>query len=526
MRKLASLILAVVMVLSMTVAAFAEETNYTITVQHKSDTNVSLAGNTYYAYKLFDVTYDTDRKAYAYTVAPEFERFTYSGASGKELIGYVEKLGENSDELNAFAQSVLDYIIDKNTDVDNDNNIAPILPKNHATVPEGENSVDINVGEPGYYLVAGSATADGEQTITAACALSTAAPNTTINVKADAPKLEKKIIENDVPVDANNAAIGDTVHYQINSKVPNMTGYEKYYFVVNDTLSAGLTFDGIMADEIVEYPGLEVKIGNTNKTIGVDYTVEASKNENGTTSIKIIFKNFVQYKDQVGADIVIDYTAVINENAVIGSEGNDNVAKLEYSNNPNVKPGGDPDNPDKPGPDDPKGETPEDRVITYVTGVEIIKVDGANGDRLVGAEFTINGEKVNKIKVIQDVFEESEDGTYYKLKDGTYTETAPTNDTLDHYESETTYKKVSKPVVVEKVENVGVRGTVDNNGVLHFDGLAAGEYTITEVVAPNGYNLLKSRLLLQLVVRCQKKLPKKTIKQVGVILLLTMTDQQ
>ena len=496
MRKLASLILAVVMVLSMTVAAFAEETNYTITVQHKSDTNVSLAGNTYYAYKLFDVTYDTDRKAYAYTVAPEFERFTYSGASGKELIGYVEKLGENSDELNAFAQSVLDYIIDKNTDVDNDNNIAPILPKNHATVPEGENSVDINVGEPGYYLVAGSATADGEQTITAACALSTAAPNTTINVKADAPKLEKKIIENDVPVDANNAAIGDTVHYQINSKVPNMTGYEKYYFVVNDTLSAGLTFDGIMADEIVEYPGLEVKIGNTNKTIGVDYTVEASKNENGTTSIKIIFKNFVQYKDQVGADIVIDYTAVINENAVIGSEGNDNVAKLEYSNNPNVKPGGDPDNPDKPGPDDPKGETPEDRVITYVTGVEIIKVDATNGDRLVGAEFTINGEKVNKIKVIQDVFEESEDGTYYKLKDGTYTETAPTNDTLDHYESETTYKKVSKPVVVEKVENVGVRGTVDNNGVLHFDGLAAGEYTITEVVAPNGYNLLEEPIII------------------------------
>ena len=497
MRKLASLILAVVMVLSMTVAAFAEETNYTITVQHKSDTNVSLAGNTYYAYKLFDVTYDTDRKAYAYTVAPEFERFTYSGASGKELIGYVEKLGENSDELNAFAQSVLDYIIDKNTDVDNDNNIAPILPKNHATVPEGENSVDINVGEPGYYLVAGSATADGEQTITAACALSTAAPNTTINVKADAPKLEKKIIENDVPVDANNAAIGDTVHYQINSKVPNMTGYEKYYFVVNDTLSAGLTFDGIMADEIVEYPGLEVKIGNTNKTIGVDYTVEASKNENGTTSIKIIFKNFVQYKDQVGADIVIDYTAVINENAVIGSEGNDNVAKLEYSNNPNVTPNGDPENPDKPGPDDPKGETPEDRVITYVTGVEIIKVDATNGDRLVGAEFTINGEKVNKIKVIQDVFEESEDGTYYKLKDGTYTETAPTNDTLDHYESETTYKKVSKPVVVEKVENVGVRGTVDNNGVLHFDGLAAGEYTITEVVAPNGYNLLEDPIHLR-----------------------------
>ena len=54
MKKLASLILAVVMVLSMTVAAFAEETNYTITVKHQSGTNVSLVGNTYKAYKLFD----------------------------------------------------------------------------------------------------------------------------------------------------------------------------------------------------------------------------------------------------------------------------------------------------------------------------------------------------------------------------------------------------------------------------------------------------------------------------------------
>lgn len=481
MKKLASLILAVIMVLSMTIAAFADE-QYTITVQPQDKTNVSLAGNTYYAYKVFDVTYDTERKAYAYTVAEEFINFEYDGKSGKELISFVESMKDNSDALNAFAESALIYA--------KSNKINCIAKK-----AETE-SVTIDVKEPGYYLVAGSATAEGDQTVIAACALSTVAPSTTVNVKADAPSLEKKIIENDKPVDANNAAIGDTVHYQITSKVPNMTGYEKYYFVVNDTLSAGLTFDGIMADEIVEYPGLEVKIGNTNKTIGVDYTVEASKNENGTTSIKIIFKNFVQYKDQVGADIVIDYTAVINENAVIGSEGNDNVAKLEYSNNPNVTPNGDPENPDKPGPDDPKGETPEDRVITYVTGVEIIKVDATNGDRLVGAEFTINGEKVNKIKVIQDVFEESEDGTYYKLKDGTYTETAPTNDTLDHYESETTYKKVSKPVVVEKVENVGVRGTVDNNGVLHFDGLAAGEYTITEVVAPNGYNLLEEPIII------------------------------
>lgn len=253
-----------------------------------------------------------------------------------------------------------------------------------------------------------------------------------------------------------------------------------------------------MADEIVEYPGLEVKIGNTNKTIGVDYTVEASKNENGTTSIKIIFKNFVQYKDQVGADIVIDYTAVINENAVIGSEGNDNVAKLEYSNNPNVTPDGDPENPDKPGPDDPKGETPEDRVITYVTGIELIKIDGANKDRLVGAEFEISGEKINKVKVLTGSFVEDADGTYYKLKDGSFTIEEASEETKDKYEStEIKYTKTEIAEVIETTEEVSAKGTVGEDGVLRFDGLAAGEYTIKEIVAPNGYNLLEDPIRLR-----------------------------
>ena len=486
MKKLASLILTVVMVLSMTVAAFAEETNYTITVKHQSGTNVSLAGNTYKAYKLFDVTYNTERDAYAYTIASEFENFSYSRVRGEDLIEYVAGLGNNSEELNAFAQSVFSYITENN-----------IAFKASEKVAEGADSVVLNVGEPGYYLVSGTATTENGESVIAACALNTAAPNTEVNVKADAPSLEKKIIENDKAVDANNAAIGDTVHYQITSKVPNMTGYEKYYFVVNDTLSAGLTFDGIMADEIVEYP-VQVKIGDADKTMGVDYTVEVSKNADGTTSMAIIFKNFVQYKEQVGADIVIDYTAVINENAVIGSEGNDNVAKLEYSNNPNVTPDGDPENPDKPGPDDPKGETPEDRVITYVTGIELIKIDGANKDRLVGAEFEISGEKINKVKVLTGSFVEDTDGTYYKLKDGSFTTEEASEETKDKYEStEIKYTKTEIAEVIETTEEVSAKGTVGEDGVLRFDGLAAGEYTIKEIVAPNGYNLLEDPIRLR-----------------------------
>ena len=475
MKKLASLILAVVMVLSMTVAAFAEETNYTITVKHQSGTNVSLAGNTYKAYKLFDVTYNTERDAYAYTIAPEFENFSYSRVRGEDLIEYVAGLGNNSEELNALAQSVFSYITENN-----------IAFKASEKVAEGADSVVLNVGEPGYYLVSGTATTENGESVIAACALNTAAPNTEVNVTADAPSLEKKIMENDKAVDANNAAIGDTVHYQLTSKVPNMTGYEKYYFVVNDTLSAGLTFGEINKNSV------QVKIGNANKTMDDDYTVEVSKNADGTTSMAIIFKNFVQYKDQVGADIVIDYTAVINENAVIGSEGNYTVAKLEYSNNPNVTPNGDPENPDKPGPDDPKGETPEDRVITYVTGIELIKVDGNDGDRLVGAEFEIKGDKINKVKVIKETFEEDTNGKYYKLTDGTFTIDEPAEENDDKYESTTVkYKKTQVVEWNETTETVSATGIVGTDGVLRFDGLAEGTYTITEVVAPNGYNLLE-----------------------------------
>ena len=74
----------------------------------------------------------------------------------------------------------------------------------------------------------------------------------------------------------------------------------------------------------------------------------------------------------------------------------------------------------------------------------------------------------------------------------TYTITAPTEDTADSYDStETKYEKVT---VVDKTTvpaEINATAYVNANGVLTFEGLAAGEYTITELVAPSGYNLLK-----------------------------------
>ena len=258
MKKLLSMLLAVVMVLAMAAPSFAanenssnlssETTNFSITVAPQSD-KVSIEGKTFYAYKLFNVTYNLTNNAYSYTINSDlFGNFSYKGNSGEALVDYIAK-AKQAEELNAVAEAALHYLEDKLQEGENISKFSA----GSATVQEGENSAIINLTEAGYYLVSGSAKAsNGGQEITAACALTTTNPNASVNVKADAPTLEKKIVETETNtetnestehlVDANNASVGEDVTYEIKSNVPAMTGYEKYYFIVHDTLSKGLTY--------------------------------------------------------------------------------------------------------------------------------------------------------------------------------------------------------------------------------------------------------------------------------------------
>ncbi len=108
-------------------------------------------------------------------------------------------------------------------------------------------------------------------------------------------------------------------------------------------------------------------------------------------------------------------------------------------------------------------------------------------------------------------FEVAADGTYYKLKDGTYTTTDPIENTVsggdaipgtgteDLYESTTIkYEKVPYNTVETKAEEYKVTAIVDENGKVKFEGLGAGMYTITELKAPNGYNLLKNPITVKI----------------------------
>ena len=298
----------------------------------------------------------------------------------------------------------------------------------------------------------------------------------TVNPKADHPTVDKKIgTDISTGVAANEATIGDKVPFVIASKVPQMQGYTKYFFVLNDSMTAGLTYNKDVA----------IKIGTT--TLAADaYDVTYDDTAN---TMKIVIKNFIQYKSEAGKDIVVTYSATLNEKADLSTDkGNKNTVKLTYSNNPNVDYKGD----NEPDTTDPVGVTPEHVTVTYSTKLQLTKVDGADHNvKLEGVEFQITGTSIKTAVSKGDYFKQDAAGTYYQLKDGTFTETAFTPETESKYVSTSVkYAKVTDTTEQTKMQKVTASGTTDANGLITFEGLGAGTYYITELKTLGGYNLL------------------------------------
>ena len=353
----------------------------------------------------------------------------------------------------------------------------------------------------------------------------------------DTDTLGKDEGTNEIGKDNDNVSIGDTVNYKIEAKVPDNADKFKpgtFFFVITDKLSEGLTFtEG----------SIEVYDGETKLTENTNYSVQYNVNNN---TFEIGLVNAASYK---GKTITVKYAAVLNEGAVIGDTGNPNTSTVKFSNDPNKEYDGSPEDENHPGfPDStkdvPTGETPESETITYSTGIEILKVD-ENGEPLTGATFQIAGQSAKKVVTKTENFVvDNEKGTYYKLKDGTYTMTAPTNENTmiaaetgatkgyvedaaasgegvitvggktyrpyrpaddagkqvyilkegskDAYADSNKYTKtVTQKTVDSDVTDHKMSEAVDANGLVRFDGLGAGEYTISETVTPNGYNTIE-----------------------------------
>ena len=339
-----------------------------------------------------------------------------------------------------------------------------------ATANTSGDVATMSVTEGGYYLIKDKdgTLANGEGAYTEF--MLKIVNNVDVTAKADAPSLDK-VINVGSGVNANTASIGDSVPFKITSTVPDMTGYQNYFFVVNDTLSKGLTYNEDLAISIDGYSGTVSK--------DVQVTTDATG-----TKLSIALTDFYnQYKNLAGKTIELTYSATLNQDAVVGSAGNPNTASLTFSNNPNKDTTG-----DRPSPEDPVGKTPDKTTKTYTTEIKLVKVDGKDDTQfLKGAKFQIVGTGLNIVVINNEIYRKSATGTYYMLKDGSFTTTEPSPENKG---SEDTFEKVT--VVTKDTSNTDINSIVytDNNGEAYFKGLKPGTYTITELEAPEGYNKL------------------------------------
>ena len=500
MKKLVSkfmaVLMAMTMILSMSMTAFAAEVpKGTLTV------NNTVEGKTLDLYQIFTATKSGDNVAYTLNSAYEgFFQSKIEGAStltgealSEKAYAYVkEQVGTNggADTAKTFAKDMLGWILDSN------NNITAT--KEVTTTATSTVVSDLAYG---YYLVypkgaTDTSTAPGNQTYTSAASLvSITAETATINMKSNYPTVDKKLVSTQTPGNnsitvngilnpswesihqgvlgeddendfedgiaphggtdekkAGNFGIGDTVTYQLTSKVPDMKGYNSYTFKFTDTLSKGLDLKAI----------LSVKVGNTElkagKTGNNTYLPTYTTNDNGTHTLTISFNDFYNnFKNRTGETITVVYTATLNKDAVIGMNPNTNKAVVEYSNDPKS---------------DGTGKSEPSIVDVHTFDFTIYKyyktTTGATETKnpLAGAEF--------------ELYKANEAG-----------DAADTNAKINIVDET---KGVYRQATPEEA-NAGFTSAKivsDADGKVLVKGLEAGTYYLRETKAPEGYNKLLS----------------------------------
>ena len=404
-RKLTSLLLALVMVFALAVTVAAEEGTTAPTGSITVDNPIE--GQNYTAYKIFDVVYDGAKKNYSYTIKDTSE--WYQTVSGYTTGLTLTKVGDTTSNTyvvtttDAFSPAAFADALKKALDADS-------TAFNGTSLTRNGTQATATVNELGYYFVT--------STNGALCNLTTTNPHITIHDKNDMP-FEKTAPETSVEV-------GQTVNYTITGKVPDYTGFDEYTYLVTDTMSEGLTFK----------KDVKVTVDGTDVTAACTPTYNVEKNANKFT-VSIPVKSY-----PIGKEILVTYSAVVNENAVAVVSTNE--AKLTYSNNPTTG--------------ETKDSQPQKKEV-YSAKIVIDKFETGKQDtvKLEGAEFVLYKE---------ETIENTKTTRYYKWND--------------------TDKKVEW--VTTQADATTVK--TDNKGAASFKGLADGTYQLVETKAPAGYNQL------------------------------------
>ena len=386
------------MILGLNTVAFAAEGTNTV---HVNTGAYDVSNVTFNAYRVFDVT--KSGANYGYVMTAKFVEFfnNNSCTTDDAAYKYVDK------NQGTIADNLKKYITDNGIQAD-------------VSVKAAEGRTTFSNLADGYYIIVPSGDTFSPNLVTVA-----ETETKTVNLKGKEPTAEKKV-ENQ---DWASAQVGKKVTFKVTSQVPDMTGKSEYHFKLKDKLSKGLTMTA--ADFV------SVTIGN--ETLGKDkYEVKlTSNNQDGTTELEVTIKEFINYSEKAGENIVFEYQAEVNKDAVTVDKAT-NTAQVGFGNK-----------------SDELTFSKPDTVKVYTHTLTITKVDWKDQTPLAGAEFELyEGTSVQEGKIIKLV--DVGKGVYH---------------VPDTTELTTTTTVVSP-----------------TTGIITIKGLKEGTYTLKETKAPDGYN--------------------------------------
>ena len=398
MKKMIAMFMMFAMILGLNTVAFAAQGTNTV---HVNTGAYDVSGVIFKAYKVFDVTKNGDK--YGYAMTANFVRFF----NEKSLTTDNDAYNYANDNQETIAKELKQYIATNSTQEDAS-----------ATATQGKATFS-NLAD-GYYIIVPSGDTFSPNLVTVA-----GGATETVNLKGKEPTTEKKVENKDWA----SAQVGTKVTFKVTSQVPDMTGKLEYHFKLKDTLSKGLT--------MTDADFVSVKIGN-ELLLEDKYDVKLTPNkQDGTTALEVTIRDFINYKDKAGENIVFEYQAEVNKDAVTVDKAT-NTAQVGFGNK-----------------SDELTFSKPDTVKVYTHTLTITKVDGKNQTPLAGAEFELyEGTSVQEGKIIKLV--DKGNGVYH---------------VPDTTELTTTTTVVSP-----------------TTGIITIKGLNAGTYTLKETKAPAGYN--------------------------------------
>lgn len=405
MKKLFAVLVALTLVLSMGTLAFAADTG-TITITN------ALKGATYDIYKMLDFapSNNTGDKG-IYTIVSGWEDF-FAAEPATNYFTVATNAGQTTVTLKDGVTAVDQTLAKAAIKYAEDNSIAATNTK-EATAE----TVEFTGLALGYYAI--------DTSLGTLCALTNTNSTFTATEKNEKPDIDKFVQEDSEMANAdegwgkvNDADIDQVVNYKSTITV----GVGATNYVMHDTMEKGLTFN----NDVV------VKLADGTVVDKANYTVTVSPLDGHT--FDVAFANTFIEGLAKGTQFTVYYSATLNENANIVTDGNDNTVKLSYG-------------------EDSTWETAEHKTTTYTWKMDVLK-------------YTMDGTKVPLA------------GAKFQLLAGT----TPIKFTQVTGTDVPTYR-VDADGTVDTI-------TTDANGKFVLAGLDEGTYKLHETEAPAGYNKL------------------------------------